>query len=136
MIHETFRLNNELIAWIQSQGLTMSQFANDIGVSRATMTHISNHRNKVSQKLLLKAGAIYRNFPLSELQRFAVNKSVPTSTSQRKSKPKTAASPKKTQSEPTPPKPYESVSYMSPEQLIMVEGGYFDIKLRRDLKGK
>jgi len=137
MNHETFELNNELVAWIKSQGLTMAKFASDIGVSRATMTHISNHRNKVSDNLLQRAQKAYPNFPIEPSQKAL---DVPE-VAKLKPSPKKATPPAAIKDEPpiqpiAHPKPYEATSFMAPEQLIMVEGGYFDIKLRRDLKGK
>ena len=47
--------------WMESEGLKPSQFADNIGVNRATISHILSGRNKPSIDFLQKLLRVYSN---------------------------------------------------------------------------
>lgn len=53
-------MKDRIIQIMSSEGLTPSQFAEEIGVQRATISHITHNRNKPSNKVVSK---ILERFP-------------------------------------------------------------------------
>ena len=52
-------MNNRLKRWIEKEGLKSSEFADKIGVNRATISHILSGRNKPSIDFLEKLLHVY-----------------------------------------------------------------------------
>jgi len=104
--------NQRLVAWMQSKQMNASQLAEQLGTSRATISHVVTGRNKLSLSLVQSLAEAFSDFDLYHIV-FGRPSGGPAHA---------PSDPENGRSLPGP---------QNAETLIIVQGDHFEIKTRK-----